>query len=100
MNTSFDHSRQVGPLETGQNVMLQQQCENGKVLSPYLKKTSECGNVLKKHTVGHKRTRTPLEERYVSLVGKSRRNATPRQIVADYTNVTALAYLREPFLSD
>ncbi|GFV32138.1 hypothetical protein TNCV_1674271 [Trichonephila clavipes] len=53
-----------------------------------LKKTTEGGNVLKKHAGGCIRNTTHLEDRYVVLGAKRNRNFLPSQIAANIATAT------------
>ena len=58
---------------------------NGSVQKCHLeiKNAAEDANDLQKHANGRRRIIAPQEDRYVSLMAKRNRNATPNQIAAD-----------------
>ncbi|GFW19849.1 hypothetical protein TNCV_3561521 [Trichonephila clavipes] len=51
-------------------------------------KAAEDGNALRKHVRGHGRNITILEDRYVVLVAKKKRNFTSSQIAANLATTT------------
>ena len=51
-----------------------------------IRRAAENGNAMQKHAARRKRIIKPEEDRYVSLMAKKNRNATPNQIPVDLAN--------------
>lgn len=87
--SDYDRGRAVGRLEAGQSVTtVATAMEVSKSVISRLNKAAEGGNALRKHAGGRGRNTTPQEDRFVSLVAKRNRNATPSQIAADLAAAT------------